>query len=186
MFGTPTDLSHIFCQTSVNIYCGDLVLLSAVIVNLPSLCLLTDESDPWPGGCKREGWRSVCVLVSGGLRISFYSHKASYTPHSVIMPGSILSYPFTPSAPQKTSNRPLSHTHTHTTTTTLWPATKGGVGEDIERWREGYGGRLWMGWGDVKVVRGQPGAATICGYIFSPEPHNVRLALGLSAAFWCG
>ncbi len=46
VFGTPTDLSHIFCQTSVNIYCGDLVLLSAVIVNLPSLCLLTDESDP--------------------------------------------------------------------------------------------------------------------------------------------
>lgn len=46
VFRTPTDLRHIFCQTSVNIYCGDLVLLSAVIVNLPSLCLLTDESDP--------------------------------------------------------------------------------------------------------------------------------------------
>lgn len=45
-FGTPADLGHIFCQSSVNIYCGDVVLLSAVIVNLPSLCLLTDESDP--------------------------------------------------------------------------------------------------------------------------------------------
>lgn len=65
VFGTPTDLRHIFCQTSVNIYCGDLVLLSAVIVNLPSLCLLTDESDPWPGGASGRGggWHVVCVCV---------------------------------------------------------------------------------------------------------------------------
>ena len=46
VFGTSTDLSHIFCQTSVNIYCGDSVLLSPVIVNLPSLSLLIDENDP--------------------------------------------------------------------------------------------------------------------------------------------
>lgn len=64
-FGTPTDLGHIFCQTSVNIYCGDLVLLSAVIVNLPSLCLLTDESDPWPGGARRRGggWHLYVACV---------------------------------------------------------------------------------------------------------------------------
>lgn len=40
-----------------------------------------------------------------------------------------------------------------------------------------------MGEGDVKVVRGQTGAATICCNIFSPEPLNVQLALSLSAAF---
>lgn len=78
VFGTPIDLSHIFCQTSVNIYCGDLVLLSAVIVNLHSLCFLTDESDPWPRGARGRGggWHLygvcvACVLVSGGPRISF-------------------------------------------------------------------------------------------------------------------
>lgn len=77
VFGTPIDLSHIFCQTSVNIYCGDLVLLSAVIVNLHSLCFLTDESDPWPRGARGRGggWHLygvcvACVLVSGGARIS--------------------------------------------------------------------------------------------------------------------
>lgn len=124
VFGIPMDLSHIFCQTSVNIYCGGSVLLSAVIVNLPSLCLLTDESDPWPGGARGRGGRRylyvmcvVCVLVSSGPRISFKSHEASYIPHSVIMPGSVLSYLFAPSTNKKTSTPPSPppppHTNTH-------------------------------------------------------------------------
>lgn len=68
----------------------------------------------------------------------------------------------------------------------LWAATEEEDEEDTQSHREGYGGRLRMRRGDVKVVRGRPGAATICGYIFPSEPLNVRLALSLSATFWCG
>lgn len=65
VFRTPTDLSPIFCQTCVNIYCCDSMLLSAVIVNLPSYCLLTDEDDPWPGGARGRGrgWHLYVVCV---------------------------------------------------------------------------------------------------------------------------
>lgn len=84
--------------------------------------------------------------------------------------------------PEKTSTNPLTRDHHHLV---AWRLTEG-----MERTRtaqeKNTGGRLWMRRGDVKVVRGQPGAATICGYIFSPEPLNVQLALGLSTAFWCG
>lgn len=54
-FGSPADLGHIFCQSSVNIYCGDAVLLSAVIVNLPSLCLFDRWEPPLTWRCKKEG-----------------------------------------------------------------------------------------------------------------------------------
>lgn len=40
--------------------------------------------------------------------------------------------------------------------------------------------------GMFKLSGDSRGAATICGYIFSLQPLNVRLAPGLSAAFWCG
>lgn len=190
VFGTPKDLSHIFCHTSVNIYCGDSAWLSAVIVNLPSLCLLTDESDPVTWRCKRERWRvafvccvcSVCVCEwwlknflqePQGQWYSQLSHYARVCPVISFYPIHTLK-----------NLKQTPHTQTRPPPSCgYW--LKEGM-ERTERRREGYGGRLWMRWGDVKVVRGQPGAATICGYIFSPEPLNVWLALGLSAAFWCG
>lgn len=120
---------------------------------------------------------STCVLVSGGLRFPSRVMRPFLLPTQSWY--QVLSYHIPLTQKKKT---PHTHTQDHHHL----------VAGD---WRRGWGGhtepkRIWWpvmdGWGDVKVVRGQPGAATICGYIFSPEPLNVRLALGLSAAFWCG
>ena len=149
VFGTPTDLSHIFCQTSVNIYCGDLVLLSAVIVNLPSLCLLTDESDPWPGGAEGRGWRMAficcvcrdCVCERWSFLLKPQGHWDSPLSHYARVCHIISLYPVhTLKKPQLT--RSHARAHTHTTTTTLWPVTKGGT-------RRGHGQLKRRIWGSV-------------------------------------
>lgn len=102
VFRSPTDHSHIFCQTSVNIYCSDLVLLSAVIVNLPPpFSLLTDGSDPWPGGASGRAWRWHLYVLCGVCTCEWWLKNFLPTTKSL-------------RAPQ-------------TTTTTLWPQTKKGM-----------------------------------------------------------
>lgn len=130
VFGTPTDLGHIFCQTSVNIYCGDLVLLFAVIVNLPSLCLLTDESDLWPGGARRRGrgWHLYVVCGVCAHTCEWWPKNFLLEPqcqlHSPLRHCAIRSFKnLNPLMPTK-HTKPHIYTCTHTQDiTTLWPAT---------------------------------------------------------------
>lgn len=123
VFWTPTDLSHIFCQTCVNIYCCDSVLLSAVIVNLPSLCLLTDKSDPWPGGAWGRAGRRLVYVVCVARACVFLSATSIATrpdifPIQSLMPGPVISlYPLhtleTKKKPKTLQQVPCTYTHDH-------------------------------------------------------------------------
>lgn len=149
VFGTPTDLSHIFCHTSVNIYCGDSAFRSAACHCKSALPLPLDRRE-WPldlevqegeveGGICMLCVYCVCVCVCLWVVAEEFPSRAT---RPVILPTQslcqALSCHILLPHPQPKSLKQTLHTK-NMTTTILWLVTEGGDEKDRETKRGIWG-----------------------------------------------